>query len=439
MGGLIADGKLLYSSVQITIHMDKDSILKKLEALSESTDKILVNEAALSEVYVPDAIIARDNQMTELLHTAKYVFSSGIHYPTVLVLGPSGSGKTVTVKYIAKAALTFAAEKNRDVRYVYVNCRAMSETKVLLSALEQLGAPENLLRWLRGSSKRDYYEAFMREIEKENSPVILVFDEIESIRDPNDFLYFFSRELPSVTRVLICISNMMDFETTLDMKVRNSFLPRHIYFDQYTADELEKILAHRAQLALTPGSVEEGVLQFLATIAAREGGNARYAIKLLREAANLAILRGGDKVTLQDAREAVRSVEVRETVEALRTLQLHSQLLIAAISALEVANRSIEKPVKIGTGHIYLLYRKAAGICGLSSLSTRRLVDLIDDLEMRGLISTRIISHGRYGKRRYVSIEFDPNLVLEVSDELREIREKLMEPAVNLLRDEINS
>jgi len=53
----------------------------------------------------------------------------------------------------------------------------------------------------------------------------------------------------------------------------------------------------------------------------------------------------------------------------------------------------------------------------LDPVTLRRVSDILSELDMLGLISARLISRGRYGKTRVVSLESDAKTIINVLSE----------------------
>ncbi|MEM1981805.1 MAG: cell division control protein Cdc6, partial [Candidatus Hadarchaeales archaeon] len=135
--------------------------------------------------------------------------------------------------------------------------------------------------------------------------------------------------------------------------------------------------------------------------AAREHGDARRALDLLRVAGELAEREGMDSVTLDHVKKAYEKLEEDKVVELVRTLPTQSKVLL--FSLLLLAQRGMEK---VTTGEVYEAYRRVALQGGMDVLTPRRVGDLLSELDMLGIISTRIINSGRYGRTKEISLNF---------------------------------
>ena len=91
-------------------------------------------------------------------------------------------------------------------------------------------------------------------------------------------------------------------------------------------------------------------------MAARESGDARRAIDLLRVAAEIAERTQQDTISEDHVRQASQKIEENKEIVALRSYPLHEKLLIL----------SIMKSSEISTGEVYTTYKSLCKDVGLS-------------------------------------------------------------------------
>jgi len=72
------------------------------------------------------------------------------------------------------------------------------------------------------------------------------------------------------------------------------------------------------------------------------------------------------------------------------------------------------------TGEIYDVYKNICKQCKFNVLTQRRISDLLAEMDMLGIINAKIISKGRYGRTREISVSLEENTVIK----LKEILEK---------------
>ena len=124
-------------------------------------------------------------------------------------------------------------------------------------------------------------------------------DEIDqAIKKISDnFLYTLTRlntDLKNAQISLVGISNSLTFMDNLDPRVRSSLGEEELIFPPYNALQIQDILKERSDKSFSDGVLDEGVIAKCAAFAAREHGDARRALDLLRVAGELAE-RGGEK------------------------------------------------------------------------------------------------------------------------------------------------
>jgi cell division control protein 6 len=170
-------------------------------------------------------------------------------------------------------------------------------------------------------------------------------------------------------------------------------------FPPYNASELEDILSGRADGAFHPGVLGIEVIKLCSALAAKEHGDARRALDLLRVSGELAERNGESKVTEEHVRRAQREVEKDRVVEVVKTMPLHSRLLILSLHLLE------KRGMKGGTtGEVYDVYAGVSKGFGVEALTQRRISDLINELDMLGIANAKVVSKGRYGRTKLVSL-----------------------------------
>jgi cell division control protein 6 len=201
----------------------------------------------------------------------------------------------------------------------------------------------------------------------------------------------------------------------LDSRVKSSLGEEEIVFPPYNALELRDILDKRANLAFEENIVETGVLEKCAAYAAREHGDARRALDLLRVAAEVAERDGEVSITSNHIDRAEEKIEKNRVLEIVQTQPKQSQAVLLAI--LELIGGSDKK---IETGEVFEKYREICKNIGLNILTQRRISDLISELDMLGLINAKVISKGRYGRTREIYITIPEGLLEQIRSTLRE-------------------
>ena len=207
---------------------------------------------------------------------------------------------------------------------------------------------------------------------------------------------------------LIGISNDTKFKDYLDPRAFSSLSEEEIIFPPYNALELIDILMERADKAFYPGVLKEGVIQKIAAIAAREHGDARRALDLLRVSAEITERQGLSSITINIITEAKNHIEKDACLEVISTLPQQSKIVIAAIYQLELIDRK-----EITSGGIYERYCDICATLFVDTLSTRRISDLINELDTLGIVEANIVSKGRYGRTKRVKTSVPKKIILD--------------------------
>ncbi len=77
------------------------------------------------------------------------------------------------------------------------------------------------------------------------------------------------------------------------------------------------------------------------------------------------------------------------------------------------------KTTVLSTGEIYTTYKNLCKVVGQKELSTRRVTQMLSDVELSGIISGRIIHQGIHGRTKKFKLEISPLIIKETfKDEL---------------------
>lgn len=262
-----------------------------------------------------------------------------------------------------------------------------------------------------GLPTEQVYRKFFERIDGERQTVLLIIDEIDALveKTGDGILYNLTRinqELKSARVCVIGITNNLSFIDSLDPRVKSSLSEEELVFPPYNAVQLKDILRERAEKAFSPEALDSGVIEKCAALAAQEHGDARRALDLLRVAGELAERSGSAKVGLQHVDSAEEKIDTDKFVEIIKTQPKQSQIVLYTI--LKLVNGSKE----VLTNDVLSAYQNNCAKHGLKPLTQRRVSDLIAELDLFGIISTKNVSRGRYGRTRVIT--------LSVGDAVRE-------------------
>ncbi|MBI4149418.1 ORC1-type DNA replication protein, partial [Candidatus Woesearchaeota archaeon] len=374
---------------------------------------IFINKTILQSNYIPDSIPHRSEQIQQLAAILAPVLK--LERPSnIFVYGKTGTGKTVTVNFVAKQIADVSTQRDIPVRMLYLNCRlkkvADTEYRLLTQLIQELGksVPPT------GLPTDEIYKTFFETIEERKQSLVIILDEIDQLikKAGDGILYNLTRintELKSSQISIIGISNDITFINDVDPRIKSSLSEEEVIFPPYNAFQLQQILAERAALAFRNGALGEGLIEKCAAYAAREHGDARRAIDLLRIAAEIAERQGSHSISTGDLDTAEEKMERDRVLDIVKSQPKQSQVTLSALLTL-----SRQRKDAIYTGDVYHLYKQLSAAVDLRPLTQRRISDIISELDMLGIIAVRVISKGRYGKTREITISVPPDLQAKI-------------------------
>ena len=200
---------------------------------------------------------------------------------------------------------------------------------------------------------------------------------------------------------MIGISNNINFIEGLDPRVRSSLGEEEIIFPPYNALQLRDILEQRAEIAFYEGTLAPEVIPKCAALAAQEHGDARKALDLLRVAGEIAERRGDYRVTEKHVDMAEEKLDMDRVIEVVKIQPKQSKIVLYSILSLILLGNNGNE---VSTGEVYNLYAEICKRNKVKVLTQRRVSELISELDMLGIINAKVVSKGRYGRTREISL-----------------------------------
>lgn len=381
---------------------------------SFSKNNVFEDKFVLQTNYSPDVIPHRDKQIEQI---ASILAPSlrGERTSNLFVYGQTGTGKTLSVQFVKEELLRRAKNSDKKLRIEYLNCKlkkvADTEYRILAELIKKLGGSVPAT----GLPTDQVYNKFIEMVEKESQIIILILDEIDQAvkKISDNFLYNLTRlnsELVKTQISIVGISNDLNFLESLDPRVRSSLSEEELIFPPYNALQLQEILSKRAGKAFKKSVLEEGVISKCAAYAAREHGDARRALDLLRVAGELAEREGKERVSLSHVDLANDKIDRDKVLDLMQSAPKQLQLVLYSIISLHES----KKLDKIFTGDIYNFYQNTCNKTKTDVLTQRRVSDLIAEADMLGLINAQVISKGRHGRTREIVLSM-PSIIIEKS------------------------
>ena len=378
------------------------NIFDELQNNNEGT-LIFKDKKPLDHRWLPDNLVHREEQIRQIAKNWIDVLND-VTPSNVTLYGKTGTGKTATSKFAREQLMEVARKKKIFVKIEYIRCTDYTtEYQVIAKLCNQLGRDVPNRGWTKGevvNTFRDIFKssnAFGKKLQ-----LIVILDEIDILlnKDGDGILYTLTRT-DNVS--VLCISNYLDFKNLIKPRVTSSLNDKEIVFPPYGATQLIDILNERAALSFNEDVLADDVIPLCSAMAAKEEGDARYALDLLRNAGELAFDEDSDKVTTAHVRMAKDRIEHSKVIDIIKTLPLQQQRVLVSILNLT------KQKEEITSGKLYETY---TDLYKKDAVTYRRIFDFINELEMLGIISTNTISRGRgKGRTNIIKLQCDETLL----------------------------
>jgi len=386
-----------------------------------TSNKIFKDREVLRHSYRPQILPHRQPQIDEIAS----ILAPSLRNETpsnILIYGKTGTGKTACVRYVGTELEKVSSNMGTLCRIIHLNCevidtqyRVLAQIAKELSGIDDVGSDKTKTHIpMTGWPTDQVYAEMKNQLDSRRAVLVIVLDEIDKLvkKSGDDTLYNLTRinsDLKNSKVSIIGISNDLSFKDFLDPRVLSSLSEEELVFPPYNAPQLVDILAQRAESAFIAGAVSEGVIPLCAALAAQEHGDARRALDLLRISGELADRDESEKVTEEHVKQAQAKIETDSMIECISTLPTQSKLILYSMLVLEQWGQNI-----FTSGDVSRLYQDIAPQIQLDILTHRRITDLISELNMLGVINTRVVSKGRYGRTKEMWFDSNTGKIREV-------------------------
>jgi cell division control protein 6 len=385
-----------------------------------SSPSVFLDRNVLSPHFVPETLPHRDAEIEKIMHAVAPALENQ-RPKNLFIYGKTGTGKTCTVKKVMND-FRLKSQKDQDV---YVNCRVYNSRYRVMQKIAKKFLPE---LDKTGFGISHFYEKLLDFIQTpyqdSQKRIIAILDEIDMVKDLDELIYSLTRmndEVSSGSISIIGITNKLSFKDVLDPRSKSSLCESEIVFKPYNSIQLQEILSQRVKQGFVEGTVHPSAINLAAAIAAQETGDARYALKLLLKAGEIADEKKLFLVSDKEVEEARKSVDSNLASEIISTLPSHQQYVLLAVCNLFLNHGGYQKLSDEGyeenallSGEVYEEYCRVCRKFKKTPRSARWYREYLNELEMLGLITTTQSSKGIRGHTRLIKPGYDANKIKEM-------------------------
>lgn len=381
-----------------------DDVLNDVFTRAVSGKALIKDRSVLRADYIPERLLFRGKEIKNVGEALSPLLK-GTRASNLFLYGKPGTGKTAVVSHVFNRLKQHAAKLHVNIGLAYANTKSSRE----YTALVQLASTIGLRLPPTGLASGDLFAKILSYINHQGINTVFILDEIDELvkRHGDKILYEMTRansRLRKGSLGIIGISNDLNFKEYLDPRVLSSLSEEEIVFPPYTVQELRGILEERARDGFHPNTVNDAAINLCAALAGSEHGDARRAVDLLRVAGDVAEREGANFVDEKHVRIASQKIEQDTASEALRSLAIHEKLIVYSVMVSENGS----------TGDVFNKYNEVCKKLGMEAVTQRRAGMIISSLDTLGLISAPVISHGRYGRTKKISLAVSSALVKNV-------------------------
>ena len=393
--------------------------------------KIFKNRDALNPTYIPNHLPHRDKQIKRIAEITACTLKDGVPF-NFLCYGKTGTGKTSVIRFVSRKLEEKCDEIDlKKPWWIYNNCQQINTPyRILANIFNTISQDEKIPP--TGLPKDVIFQKLLKILDDEigNSVCFIVMDEIDILlkkKGGNEILYDLSRlnEKTKLKKCRVCIigiSNVLKFKSFLDPRVLSSFGGEELVFPAYNAEELTDILQERAAIALYENVLSEDTIPLCAALAAKEHGDARKALQLLRKAGELTERSHNKKISSKFVYKAQKRLEFDNIEEYIKGLPKQIQITLCSIFL--VAKYLPDHNIK--TGDIFDVYTEIYHkVPNIKKLTQRRVSDLINELSLAGIIKAEVISMGYYGRSKIVKLDISLDQIAYILHKVEYIGELL--------------
>lgn len=381
-------------------------------------DSLYRDRDKLSEDYTPDEIVGRDDEI-QRYHTALQPVINNEDPNNIFLHGKTGVGKTAVTRYLLGQLENDAEAYDLDLTTLELNCEGLTSSyQVAINLVNTLRQPSDQIS-NTGHPMHEVLSRLWTALDELGGTVLIVLDEVDNIGSDDTLLYQLPRarsngHVEDAHVGVIGISNDLAFRENLRAEVKSSLAEKNIHFPPYDGDELREVLSQRAAVAFYDDALADEVVPLCAANGAKDGGDARKAMDLLRASADLARAEDADVVTESHVEHAREELEREEVLDGIADLADQHKLVLYALATLQVTE---ETPVR--SQKIYDRYKSLCAGTRHDDRTLRRVRDFLGEIEGLGVAVSEEHNEGfSGGKYRSYEINHDVEMVLAAMSDL---------------------
>ena len=370
--------------------------------------KIFRDRSVLSSRYMPEELVGRDKEIKELVEIIRPVLHHG-EPANAIISGNKGTGKTTVVRYVLKQLIENIGKDDLNVVPVFINCQKINTTSRIIQEILNKVSPEAEVP-RTGLSMGKYYRALWKALNETHYTIIVVFDEIELLKN-HTILYDLSHAGENMSIEddifigIIGITDDLTFHGQLEQSIVSALQQKNLVFRPYDSDQITQILEKRNTSAFAERALNSEIIKLCVELAGEEG-NASKVVALLEKAGNIADTSGSGEITENHIRLANEEMGDSELIRSMEKLPFNSKLVLLSIVKL-----TKELNDKVTTGQIEAIYRKFCEETNTDPLGRTSVSRIVSEFDMEGFISAPVRSRGRYGKTRLVALKKSPHKI----------------------------
>ncbi|MFH4975042.1 hypothetical protein AB6A40_001751 [Gnathostoma spinigerum] len=312
---------------------------------------------------VPERMPCREVEFERISSFIRSSILDGGVSQAMYISGVPGTGKTATVLQAVRRVLS--ENKKRTFLFIHVNAMELMEPKdVFVSIYAQI--PPHNGRKVSATRARQRLNEMFAYFDPHRLPILILLDELDILcTKRQDIVYdVFNWSANDDSRVsVIAIANTLDLpERLLDKRVASRLGANRICFQAYDHDEIASIIRDRLRGLLV---VDSEAVELTSRKVAALSGDLRKALDILRRGAQIAINECEKNLKMKHIQSAIREASSTFLIELVRSLPLHSVLILRAVVAEQLSSGLVDFPFH----DILKQYRLICHMYGVAPLS----------------------------------------------------------------------